>query len=173
MKLEPNVNSDADSALFAPTGGTVEPMKWRWHWRRMRHKMACSSSSIVRCPSWGLWTMGASAQRCSGIENQVCGECSGVISSEGESGGSSRRCFHGHPRLGQYVLLEDRPEYDIRHPIFQVPGRMGKGVVVSRTPDGNIIAGPTAEDSDSDRDLATTGWAQVCAGTGAPECPGA
>jgi len=74
--------------------------------------------------------------------------------------------FHIHPRQGQYLLLEDRADYDVQHPVFQVPTPMGKGIVISRTPDGNIIAGPTADDVQDKDELATTadGLARVLAG---------
>ena len=40
--------------------------------------------------------------------------------------------------------------------IFQTPGKLGKGVLVSPTVDGNVYAGPTAVDIADKRDTATT-----------------
>jgi glycerol-3-phosphate dehydrogenase len=157
MKLEPNVNSDTDSALFAPTGGTVEPYEVALALAEnaaqngVQFFFDCTVSQLG--PVDDGWCVRAGAQE---LRTRFVVNAAGLSAAKVNQAAAPGRCFHMHPRLGQYVLLEDRPEYDIRHPIFQVPGRMGKGVVVSRTPDGNIIAGPTAEDSDSDRDLATT-----------------
>ena len=157
MNLEPNVNSDADSALFAPTGGTVEPYEVALALAEnavqngVHFLFDCTVSQLE--PVDDGWCVHAGAQK---LRTRFVVNAAGLSAAKVSQAAAPGTCFHMHPRLGQYVLLGDRPEYDIRHPIFQVPGRMGKGVVVSRTPDGNIIAGPTAEDSDSDRDLATT-----------------
>jgi glycerol-3-phosphate dehydrogenase len=41
--------------------------------------------------------------------------------------------------------------------IFQLPTKMGKGVLVTPTVDGNLLIGPDAEDIDDKEDLNTTG----------------
>ncbi len=48
------------------------------------------------------------------------------------------------PRAGEYLLL-DRAEGDtVKHTIFQVPTKEGKGILVTPTADGNLLTGPTA-----------------------------
>lgn len=49
------------------------------------------------------------------------------------------------PRKGEYMLL-DRTAANLKKVIFQTPTKMGKGVLVSPTVDGNTFAGPTAID---------------------------
>ncbi len=60
------------------------------------------------------------------------------------------------PRKGDYLLLDRRTGGYVKHTVFQVPGRYGKGVLVSPTVHGNTIIGPTAEDIDDKEGVDTT-----------------
>lgn len=44
----------------------------------------------------------------------------------------------------------------MHHTIFQLPGKFGKGVLVTPTVHGNLLVGPTATDIDDKEDTATT-----------------
>ncbi|NCC67017.1 MAG: FAD/NAD(P)-binding oxidoreductase [Clostridia bacterium] len=60
------------------------------------------------------------------------------------------------PRKGEYCLF-DRTVGDLTGlTIFQVPTEMGKGVLVTRTADGNLLVGPNAVDIDDKDDTGTT-----------------
>jgi glycerol-3-phosphate dehydrogenase len=59
------------------------------------------------------------------------------------------------PRKGEYCLMDKIPEDYLRHTIFPVPTKMGKGVIVSPTVHGNMLIGPTAVDV-HDRDDTST-----------------
>ena len=50
------------------------------------------------------------------------------------------------PRRGQYCLFDKCGGKLVSRTIFQLPGRMGKGVLVTPTVHGNLLVGPTAED---------------------------
>lgn len=60
------------------------------------------------------------------------------------------------PRLGEYYLLDKSVGFKVMHTIFQCPGKMGKGVLVTPTVDGNLLIGPTALDIDDKADVSTT-----------------
>ena len=64
--------------------------------------------------------------------------------------------IHIIPRRGDYLLLDRRTGGYVKHTVFQVPGRYGKGVLVSPTVHGNTIIGPTAEDIDDKEGVETT-----------------
>ena len=53
-------------------------------------------------------------------------------------------------------MLDRDEEHSFSATMFQVPSKMGKGILVSPTVDGTVIVGPTAEDIDSKDDKATT-----------------
>lgn len=48
------------------------------------------------------------------------------------------------PRAGEYMLLDKAEGARVKHTIFQVPSKEGKGILVSPTVDGNLLTGPTA-----------------------------
>jgi glycerol-3-phosphate dehydrogenase len=60
------------------------------------------------------------------------------------------------PRKGDYLLLDKEAGTHVSHTIFQLPGKMGKGVLVTPTVHGNLLAGPTASDVEDKEDLKTT-----------------
>ncbi len=60
------------------------------------------------------------------------------------------------PRKGEYRVLDKTCGDIVKRVIFQAPTKMGKGILVAPTYDGNIIAGPTAEDVDDPDDISTT-----------------
>ena len=45
----------------------------------------------------------------------------------------------------------------VTHTIFQQPTRLGKGILVTPTVHGNLLAGPTAEDISDKEEVCTTG----------------
>ena len=67
----------------------------------------------------------------------------------------SERKLHITPRRGDYCLLDKQTGNFVKHTIFQLPGKLGKGVLVSPTVHGNTIVGPTAIDVE-DRDGTNT-----------------
>ena len=59
------------------------------------------------------------------------------------------------PRRGQYVLLDKDQNYLVRSVIFQVPTKLGKGILVTTTFHGNLMIGPNAEEIDDKADVGT------------------
>jgi len=68
----------------------------------------------------------------------------------------SEKKLHITPRRGEYCLLDKNAGTLVSHTIFQVPGEMGKGVLVTPTIHGNLMIGPTADDVPDKEDNATT-----------------
>ena len=60
------------------------------------------------------------------------------------------------PRRGDYFLLDRTAGDHVHHTIFQLPGKYGKGVLVTPTVHGNLLIGPTATDIPDKEDTATT-----------------
>jgi glycerol-3-phosphate dehydrogenase len=81
--------------------------------------------------------------------------CAGVYSDKIASlvGDTS---FNVHPRRGEYVLLDKESGDIVSHTIFVTPSKMGKGILVSPTVDGNLLLGPTAIDTEDKADKSTT-----------------
>jgi glycerol-3-phosphate dehydrogenase len=64
--------------------------------------------------------------------------------------------FEVHPRRGEYMLLDKECGNFTKRTIFHTPTKMGKGILVSPTVDGNLLLGPTAVDMEEKDDTATT-----------------
>lgn len=59
-------------------------------------------------------------------------------------------------RRGEYMLLDKTAGGHVGRTIFQLPGKYGKGVLVSPTVHGNLLVGPTAADTEDKEYTATT-----------------
>ena len=60
------------------------------------------------------------------------------------------------PRAGEYMLLDKSVGSTVKHTIFQVPSKEGKGILVSPTVDNNLLVGPTAAKVESPENNETT-----------------
>lgn len=60
------------------------------------------------------------------------------------------------PRAGEYMLLDKTEGSRVKHTIFQVPSKEGKGILVSPTVDGNLLTGPTALKVETPESVETT-----------------
>ena len=60
------------------------------------------------------------------------------------------------PRRGDYFLLDRTTGGFVKNTIFQLPGKLGKGVLVAPTVHGNTIVGPTAIDIEDKDNTGTT-----------------
>ncbi len=71
--------------------------------------------------------------------------------------------FEVIPRRGEYVILDKTVGDLVSHTIFQLPGALGKGVLVTPTVHGNLLVGPNAEDvSDPEAtDITAAGLAEI------------
>ncbi len=68
----------------------------------------------------------------------------------------SGRKLHIIPRKGEYCLFDRAAEDLAPLTIFQTPTAMGKGVLVTKTADGNLLVGPNAVDVDGKDETETS-----------------
>lgn len=71
--------------------------------------------------------------------------------------------FSVHPRRGEYILLDKECGGIVSHTVFRTPGKMGKGILVTPTVDGNLLLGPTSVDGTDKENTATMadGFAKI------------
>jgi glycerol-3-phosphate dehydrogenase len=60
------------------------------------------------------------------------------------------------PRRGEYLLFDKECGNTVNCTIFRTPSKMGKGILVTPTVDGNLLLGPTAENIEDKEDHSTT-----------------
>lgn len=162
-ELEPNLSSEIVGALWAKTGGIVCPYE-------------LTIASIGNAMDNGAKLM---------LEYKVekIEECDlgfKIYNTKGESviakiiinsaGAGSEEIakmvndnsFTIGKRKGEYILLDRESGDFVSHTIFRTPTKMGKGILISNTVDGNIILGPTAEEvSTTDTQTTNSGLSSI------------
>lgn len=68
----------------------------------------------------------------------------------------SKNKFTILPRRGEYCVFDKNIGSMITKTVFQLPTKLGKGVLVTPTVDGNLIIGPNAVEVDQKEDMKTT-----------------
>ncbi|MCR5782128.1 MAG: NAD(P)/FAD-dependent oxidoreductase [Clostridia bacterium] len=155
--LEPNVAENAQAALWAPTAAVVCP------YELTIGSAECAVSNGVEF-----------IRNCEVTDITVSDDGMTLITSQGEievryiinAAGlyaDKIAAFAGddtiklNPRRGEYFLLDRSVGDTVSRTIFQCPTNMGKGILVAQTVDGNLLLGPSSEDT-PDRDYTGTSW---------------
>ncbi len=156
LTLEPNVNPDVSCALYAPTSAVVSPYEMTL--ALAYHAAQNGAEFIFDAPvskiekNDGAWR----AVTPRGVfEARAVINCAGIGAAELHNMISDQP-VRLIPRRGEYYLLDHTVKCPFRHTMFQVPSKMGKGVLISPTAHGNALLGPSAEDIDDGFDTATT-----------------
>ena len=160
-ELEPSVGHVPVAALYAPTAGIVCPfgatvalaenayangVEFRFH---SEVKSLTPGTDENGEPFWIVQTANGS------VRTRAVVNAAGVYADILHNMVSAEK-IHITPRKGDYILLDRRTGGYVKHTVFQVPGKLGKGVLVSPTVHGNTIVGPTAEDIDDREGVDTT-----------------
>lgn len=67
----------------------------------------------------------------------------------------NEKSFEIHPRSGEYLLFAAGTGDALNTVVFQMPSKMGKGILVTSTYHGNLLLGPDAIDEDGGVDRST------------------
>ena len=163
IKMEPNLSDDVTCALYAPTGGIVCP----FHMTMAFAENACTNgvsfflntkvTDIQKSEEgYKIKTLHTDSNTEEIFEAKVVINAAGVYSDELNNMVSENK-LHITARKGEYCLLDKDAGTHVTHTIFQLPSKMGKGVLVSPTVHGNLLVGPTALDVEDKEALNTTG----------------
>lgn len=154
--MEPNISDEAVAALWAPTGGIVCPfgMTYALAENAAANGVRFQFDSEVTgfTPIDGGWRVHTSK---GDLEAKVVVNAAGVHADQLHNM-VSEDTMTITPRRGDYFLLDRSTEGFVKHTVFQLPGKYGKGVLVSPTVHGNTIVGPTAMDQEDKDSTATT-----------------
>lgn len=145
--LEPNVNSDAQGALWGPTAGRMEP--WEAviglvensvdNGLKTHLNTEVRGIEIERGEIRGLKTTGGF------IEADIIVNAAGLYADE-VSKMAGLDHFDLHPRKGEYYLFDEDGRPKVKRILHPVPTPRTKGVYATKTVEGNLMLGPTAED---------------------------
>ncbi len=156
LNMEPNLNHESFGALHAPTAGIVCP------YELTIAAAECAVSNgvefIRNCEVKAVETTETHLvlDTTQGkIEAKYVINAAGVFSDDlARMAGDDSISITA--RKGEYFLLDRAVGDTVSHTIFQCPSKMGKGILVSPTVDGNLLVGPTAEDIEDKSNVNTT-----------------
>lgn len=154
--MEPHIADEAVAALWAPTGGIVCPFGLTYAFAEnaakngVRFQFETEVQTVEAIEGgWRLQTnrgplearciVNAAGVHADELHNQVSTDTMTIV-----------------PRRGDYFLLDHAAGEHVHHTIFQLPGKYGKGVLVTPTVHGNLLIGPTANNIEDKEDTATT-----------------
>ena len=154
-ELEPNVSKNAVAALWAPTGGIVCPFNMTIALAENANANGVDFRFNTKVTGFTRGEEGWTVHTEQGdFQTRYVVNAAGVYADVLHNMVSART-LHITPRRGDYCLLDRQVGGFVSHTVFQLPGKLGKGVLVSPTVHGNIIVGPTAIDIE-DRDGTNT-----------------
>ena len=156
-RREPNVGSEAKEALLVGAGGIVCPYELTVAYAENAAKNGAefrrnAEVTEVKKLDTGRWQVVSTAGT---FETRAVVNAAGTYADVLNNMVSARK-VRIRPRRGEYYIL-DKKYKDIFHAtMFQLPTKMGKGILVAPTVDGTVLVGPTAEDIDDKEDKRTT-----------------
>ena len=156
LELEPNIADNAVAALWAPTGGIVCPFGLT---------IALAENAFENGVEFFFNEKVTDIQKTEGgflvktennqYETKTVVNAAGVYSDVFHNEFASKK-IHITPRKGEYLLLDHATYGYVTHTVFQLPGKYGKGVLVTPTVHKNTLVGPTATDIEDKEGVNTT-----------------
>jgi len=160
---EPNLNSEAVAALYAPTAGIVSPYRLVYDncenaakngveiytQTKVENIIFLGAAKLQTKPSFEISTSKGT------FRTRYLVNASGLFADE-ISKMVGLNDFKISPRKGEEFLLDKKRENITNHLLFPLPSKNSKGVLVIKTSDGNPMIGPTAEEVQDKEDLSTS-----------------
>lgn len=161
-KRVPEISENAKGALEAKTGGIVCPYNLTiaaiGNAMDNGAELLCDFEVVKITKNSDCYTVFSKDLR--QIESKIVINSAGICS--GEIAKLIGDDYAVHARRGQYILLDKTAGYVTKSTLFFTPTKLGKGVLVSPTVDGNIFMGPTAEEiNGNDTDTTAEGLASI------------
>ena len=147
VKMEPNISDTAVAALYAPTAGIVCPFQLNIALAENANQNGVEFF-FDTCVE-GIEKLGAEGFRIHTSKGDYEARC--VVNAAGVYADVIHNMVSENelriiPRRGDYNLLDKTAGGHVKHTIFALPGKYGKGILVAPTVHGNLIVGPTAID---------------------------
>lgn len=155
-EMEPNLSRQVKAMLYAPTGGIVCPFKMT---------IALAENANVNGVEFVFDTCVENIEKTAegyrietekGSYETHCVVNAAGVYADVFNNMVSKRKLSITPRKGEYCLMDKKAGTFVSHTVFQLPTAMGKGVLITPTVHGNLLAGPTAEDIEDREGVQTT-----------------
>lgn len=154
--LEPNVEDTVVAALQVPSGGIVCPFGLTIALAENACENGVEFRFFTEVQNIGKTEDGYVLETSKGqITAKYVVNAAGVYADKFHNMVSEKK-LHITARKGDYCLLDKEAGGIVTRTIFQLPTKMGKGVLVTPTVHGNLLTGPTAADVEDKEKTATT-----------------
>jgi glycerol-3-phosphate dehydrogenase len=156
LEMEPNLSDDVFAALYAPTGGIVCPYEMAIGMAENAYENGVEfyfENKVLGIEKSNTCYIISTNKNT--YESKLIVNAAGVHADEMNNFVSSDK-LSIIPRRGEYCVFDKEVGSYVSNTIFQLPTRLGKGVLVTPTVDGNLLIGPNAVDIDDKDDLTTT-----------------
>lgn len=156
LEMEPNVAETVVAALYAPTAGIVCPFNLtialaeNAYTNGVEFKMNTQVNDVKKVEN------GFEIYTNSGVYQTKCVVNAAGVYADKFHNMVSEHKIHITPRRGDYCLLDKVAGNHVSRTIFSLPGKYGKGILVTPTVHGNLLLGPTARDVEDKEATATT-----------------
>lgn len=156
-EMEQNVTDAVVAALYAPTGGIVCPFGLTIALAENACENGVEFRFLTKIDNIKKQEYGYELVTESGsIQTKAVVNAAGVYADTFHNMVSEEK-IHIIARKGEYCLMDKEAGTHVSHTIFQLPGKYGKGILVSPTVHGNLLTGPTAVDlKEEEKDLTAT-----------------
>lgn len=156
LAMEPNAADNIHAALYAPTGGIVCPFELNIalaesaYMNGVAFRFQTEVQDIKKTPDgFALYTNQGK------LETKCVVNAAGVYADKIHNMVSEKK-LHIVPRAGEYCLMDKGTGSHVSRTIFTLPGKFGKGILVTPTIHGNLLIGPTAVDIEDKEGTNTT-----------------
>ena len=156
LKMEPNLTPNAVAALYAPTGGVIDPFNLAIAMGENASVNGCefkfehTVDNIIK--KEGYYEVVTNK----GIFNtKIIFNAAGVYADVIHNLVSEKK-IKIIARKGEYILLDKEMGSYFHASVFPLPGKMGKGILCAPTIHGNMYVGPSATDVDDKEGVNTT-----------------
>lgn len=157
LEMEPNVSDEVYAALYAPTAGIVCPFEMNLAFGENAYENGVEfhfDTEVIRLAKieegYRIFTSKGE------FETKCIVNAAGVYADKFHNMVSEKK-IHITPRKGEYCLLDKSAGAHVSRTVFALPGKEGKGVLVTPTVHGNLLIGPTATDIEEKEGTNTTG----------------
>ena len=156
LELEPNLGDSVVAALYAPTSGIICPFALTIAFAENAADNGVEFKLNTPCEKIEKTEFGFRVySKNEVIETKAIVNAAGVYADEIHNMVCDNK-LKITPRKGEYILCDKKVGTLCERTLFQLPTKLGKGILVSPTVHGNLILGPTALDIEDKEGIDTT-----------------
>ncbi len=157
LKLEPNISKNIVGALYAPTSGIVCP----YEFTIANVENAISNGGELKLNSKVTFIKKEGNFKIGITDNTVI-ESKFVVNAAGVNADDIHNLICKSKikitgRKGEYFVMDKNQGKLIQSTIFPCPSKVGKGILITPTVNGNLLVGPNANDIEDKCNLNTNG----------------